>query len=60
MGKWWAKLDKEWGAQAHRIFYMATPPSMFGETPSYRGLVSHNLSIVLAVITAAVAALDYE
>jgi glucose-6-phosphate 1-dehydrogenase len=29
------KLEKEWGAKAHRIFYMATPPSMFGEIPKY-------------------------
>jgi glucose-6-phosphate 1-dehydrogenase len=32
-----ARLDKEWGAKAHRIFYMATPPSMFGEIPKYLG-----------------------
>jgi glucose-6-phosphate 1-dehydrogenase len=32
-----AKLEKEWGAKAHRIFYMATPPSMFGEIPKYLG-----------------------
>jgi glucose-6-phosphate 1-dehydrogenase len=25
------KLEKEWGAKAQRIFYMATPPFMFGE-----------------------------
>jgi glucose-6-phosphate 1-dehydrogenase len=25
------KLEKEWGAKAQYIFYMATPPSMFGE-----------------------------
>jgi glucose-6-phosphate 1-dehydrogenase len=31
------KLEKEWGAKAHRIFYMATPPSMFGEIPKYLG-----------------------
>src|SRR5580700_7750822 len=30
-----AKLEKEWGVKAHRIFYMATPPSMFGEIPKY-------------------------
>ena len=30
-------LEKEWGAKAHRIFYMATPPSMFGEIPKYLG-----------------------
>ena len=32
-----AKLEKEWGTKAHRIFYMATPPSMFGEIPKYLG-----------------------
>ena len=32
-----AVLEKEWGAKAHRIFYMATPPSMFGEIPKYLG-----------------------
>ncbi len=32
-----AKLEKEWGAKAHRIYYMATPPSMFGEIPKYLG-----------------------
>src|SRR5262245_37598259 len=26
-------LEKEWGQKAHRIFYMATPPSLFGEIP---------------------------
>ncbi len=31
------RLEKEWGAKAHRIFYMATPPSMFGEIPKYLG-----------------------
>ncbi len=30
-------LEKTWGARAHRIFYMATPPSMFGEIPKYLG-----------------------
>ena len=28
-----AKLEQEWGAKAQRIFYMATPPSLFGEIP---------------------------
>ena len=37
LGKQCAKLEKEWGAKAHRIFYMATPPSMFGEIPKYLG-----------------------
>ena len=32
-----AKLEKKWGVKAHRIFYMATPPSMFGEIPKYLG-----------------------
>ncbi len=32
-----AKLEKTWGTKAHRIFYMATPPSMFGEIPKYLG-----------------------
>jgi glucose-6-phosphate 1-dehydrogenase len=32
-----AKLEAEWGTKAHRIFYMATPPSMFGEIPKYLG-----------------------
>ena len=31
------QLDKEWKTKAHRIFYMATPPSMFGEIPKYLG-----------------------
>ena len=29
-----AALDKEWDARAHRVFYMATPPSLFGEIPA--------------------------
>jgi len=32
-----SKLEKEWGAKAGRIFYMATPPSMFSEIPKYLG-----------------------
>ena len=32
-----ARLEKEWGTKVHRIFYMATPPSMFGEIPKYLG-----------------------
>ena len=31
------RLEKEWGTKAHRIFYMATPPSMFDEIPKYLG-----------------------
>jgi glucose-6-phosphate 1-dehydrogenase len=37
LGAQCARFDKEWGAKAHRIFYMATPPSMFGEIPKYLG-----------------------
>ena len=37
LGKQCAQLEKEWGIKAHRIFYMATPPSMFGEIPKYLG-----------------------
>ncbi|HEY5038144.1 MAG TPA: glucose-6-phosphate dehydrogenase, partial [bacterium] len=37
LGEQCAKLEKEWGTKAHRIFYMATPPSMFGEIPKYLG-----------------------
>ncbi len=32
-----AALEKEWGVKGHRIFYMATPPSMFGDIPKYLG-----------------------
>jgi glucose-6-phosphate 1-dehydrogenase len=32
-----SRLEKLWGTKAHRIFYMATPPSMFGEIPKYLG-----------------------
>ena len=32
-----AALEKKWGVKGHRIFYMATPPSMFGEIPKYLG-----------------------
>jgi glucose-6-phosphate 1-dehydrogenase len=37
LGKQCVKLEKEWGTKAQRIFYMATPPSMFGEIPKYLG-----------------------
>jgi glucose-6-phosphate 1-dehydrogenase len=37
LGEQFAKLEKEWGAKVHRIYYMATPPSMFGEIPKYLG-----------------------
>jgi len=30
-------LEKGWGTKAHRVFYMATPPSLFGEIPKYLG-----------------------
>jgi glucose-6-phosphate 1-dehydrogenase len=30
-----AKLETEWGAKTHRIFYMATPPSLFGVIPKF-------------------------
>jgi glucose-6-phosphate 1-dehydrogenase len=37
LGERCTKLEKEWGATAQRIFYMATPPSMFAEIPKYLG-----------------------
>ena len=37
LGKQCAQLEKAWGTRVHRIFYMATPPSMFGEIPKYLG-----------------------
>jgi glucose-6-phosphate 1-dehydrogenase len=37
LGRHCAKLENEWDAEAHRIFYMATPPSMLGEIPKYLG-----------------------
>src|ERR1035438_3174498 len=37
LGKQCAKLEKEWGTKAHRIFYMATPPTMFSEIPKHLG-----------------------
>ena len=37
LGEQCEKLEKEWGVKVHRIFYMATPPSMFGEIPKYLG-----------------------
>jgi glucose-6-phosphate 1-dehydrogenase len=30
-----AKVEKEWGAKAQRIYYMATPPSLFGVIPAF-------------------------
>jgi glucose-6-phosphate 1-dehydrogenase len=37
LGEYCAKLEKEWGTKANYIFYMATPPIMFGEIPKYLG-----------------------
>jgi glucose-6-phosphate 1-dehydrogenase len=37
LGRQCEKLEKQWSNKAHRIFYMATPPSMFGEIPKYLG-----------------------
>ena len=37
LGQECLKLEKAWGAKARRIFYMATPPSLFGEIPKYLG-----------------------
>jgi len=37
LGERCTKHEKEWGAKASRIFYMATPPSMFGEIPKHLG-----------------------
>lgn len=35
LGRQCAQLEQQWGAKAQRIYYMATPPSMFGEIPKY-------------------------
>jgi glucose-6-phosphate 1-dehydrogenase len=43
LGNLCTSLEKEWGAKAQRIFYMATPPSLFGEIPkflNYAGLAA--------------------
>jgi len=37
LGAWCAQLEKQWGVKVHRIYYMATPPIMFGEIPKYLG-----------------------
>jgi glucose-6-phosphate 1-dehydrogenase len=37
LGDQCVRLEKAWGTIAHRIFYMATPPTMFGEIPRYLG-----------------------
>ena len=33
LGSLCERLEKEWGAKAQRVYYMATPPSLFGEIP---------------------------
>lgn len=38
LGEKCEKIEEKWGSKAQRIFYMATPPSMFGEIPKYLGL----------------------
>ena len=30
-----ASLEKEWGSKAQRVYYLATPPSLFGEIPGF-------------------------
>jgi len=35
LGKECEKLEKEWKVKARHIFYMATPPSMFGVIPKF-------------------------
>jgi glucose-6-phosphate 1-dehydrogenase len=35
LGAQCTRLEKTWGAKAHRIFYMATPPFLFAEIPKY-------------------------
>lgn len=37
LGDQCTKLEKDWNAKVHRIFYMATPPTMFGKLPKYLG-----------------------
>ena len=37
LGAQCSAMEKQWVAKAHRIFYLATPPSMFGEIPQYLG-----------------------
>ena len=37
LGKQCAAIEKDWGGKVHRIYYMATPPSMFAEIPKYLG-----------------------
>src|ERR1035438_5251654 len=35
LGELCESLEKEWGKKAQRIFYMAVPPSLFGEIPAF-------------------------
>lgn len=37
LGEQCAQLEKEWDTKVHRVFYMATPPIMFGEIPKCLG-----------------------
>ncbi|MGH7995418.1 MAG: glucose-6-phosphate dehydrogenase, partial [Opitutaceae bacterium] len=32
-----SRIESAWGAEAHRIYYMATPPAMFAEIPRRLG-----------------------
>ena len=37
LGERCAQLDQEWGIKGRRVYYMATPPSLFGVIPEYLG-----------------------
>lgn len=37
LGAHCTKLEKEWNTKVQRIYYMATPPSLFWEIPKYLG-----------------------
>jgi glucose-6-phosphate 1-dehydrogenase len=37
IGEECARLEKQWDAKTHRIYYMATPPAMFGVIPVQLG-----------------------
>ncbi|GAC1345581.1 MAG: glucose-6-phosphate dehydrogenase [Isosphaeraceae bacterium] len=37
LGDFCSKMEADWKVKAHRIYYMATPPSLFGEIPKYLG-----------------------
>lgn len=37
LGEQCTKIEETWDTKAHRIYYMATPPSLFGEIPKYLG-----------------------